>query len=90
MAIVAQNQFYNNFRVLHGISEVPKSQADIGWFLYDLTLNPEKNRYNLVLERTIYVTFSEVMQRFSTLIVGEMNDFKTLLEAKLRKKQERV
>lgn len=89
MAVAIQSQFYDNFRVLHKIEEVDPATADMGWFLYNLRLNPEENKYNLVLERTIYVSFAEVLKRLSTLKAGEIEAFKTVLEKKLKDKLRR-
>lgn len=89
MAVAIQSQFYDNFRVLHKIEEVDPATADMGWYLYNLRLNPEENKYNLILERTIYVSFAEVLKRLSTLKASEIETFKTVLEKKLKDKIKR-
>jgi hypothetical protein len=84
MALVAQIQFYNNFKLIHGIPEIEENDADIGIFLYNHIYDPEKNVYNLCLERTIYIKFDELLKRFSSIEAGNVEDFISVLEAKAR------
>lgn len=86
LAVAVESQFYDNFRVFQGISELDEETSDIGWFLYNLTLDPVENRYNLILERTIYVSFNEVLKRLSTQKSCEIENFISILTRKYNEK----
>lgn len=83
--VVIQQSFYNT---LPKLPEVPKEQADIAWFLYDLIYNPQDNMYHLTLVRTVYTEFSRALKAITTPKAGDVNTFVNLLQAKLDEKQE--
>lgn len=82
--VAIQESFFNS---LPELPEVAKEKADIAWFLYDLVLNEEDNRYHLVLSRTVYTEFSAALNTVITPNPGNIGDFVDLLQAKLDEKQ---
>lgn len=83
--VVIQESFYNTLPVL---PEVPKEQADIAWFLYNLVLDSQDNVYRLVLVRVVYTEFSKALSIVTTPQVGDVNDFVDLLQLKLDERTE--
>ena len=83
--VVIQESFYNT---LPNLPEVPKEQADIAWFLYDLDLNSEDNVYSLNLVRVVYTEFSKALRVVTTPEVGDVDNFINLLQTKLEERQE--
>ena len=68
--------------------EVPKEQADIAWFLYDLIPDPQDNMYHLTLVRVVYTEFTQALNVVTTPKAGDINIFMNLLQNKLDEKQE--
>lgn len=87
MAIAVQKQFYTHLPMLRGIKTVSPQEADLCWYLYDLSLDTAKNEYNLVLVEQVYMKFSDALERFSTLQAGDINNFTDVLKSKIRKEQ---
>lgn len=82
--VVIQESFY---KTLPELPEVPKEDADIAWFLYDLILDPSDNIYHLTLVRTVYTEFSRALSVVTTPKAGDINQFVNLLQSKLDEKQ---
>lgn len=78
--VVIQESFY---KTLPELPEVPKEQADIAWFLYDLTHDPKDNMYHLTLVRTVYTEFTQALNVVTTPKAGDINTFVNLLQTKL-------
>lgn len=83
--VVIQESFYNT---LPELSEVPKEQADIAWFLYDLVWDSTDKMYHLTLVRTVYTEFTEALNVVTTPKAGDVSLFINLLQNKLDEKQE--
>jgi hypothetical protein len=62
----------------------------LGIFLYNHLYDETKNRYNLLLEQTIYIRFDELLKRFSSIQAGNIQEFIAVLEEKARKKARRL
>ncbi len=79
-AVALQKSFYET---LPALPEVAANQADIAWFLYDLSFNEKIQRYDLKWQHTIYTRFEESLLRITTPLPGKIEDFVALLEKKL-------
>ena len=82
--VVIQESFY---KTLPELPEVPKEDADIAWFLYDLILDDTDQQYHLTLVRTVYTEFSQALNTVITPKPGIIDNFVTLLQSKLDEKQ---
>ena len=82
--VVIQESFYNT---LPNLPEVPKEQADIAWFLYDLVYDETDSQYHLTLVRTIYTEFNEALNVVITPRPANVESFISLLQNKLDAKQ---
>ncbi len=82
--VVIQESFYKTLREL---PEVPEKDADIAWFLYDLSLNPSDNQYHLTYARTVYTEFHQALNTVITPHPGKVADFMDTLQAKFDEKQ---
>lgn len=87
MAVACQKQFFTNLRLLDNAPEITEDQAEMAWLLYDLILNEQTNRFELQLERTVYMTFEFAMDRFSSLQAGNIAEFVAVLDSKLAEKR---
>ncbi|MBN2005385.1 MAG: hypothetical protein JXA21_18655 [Anaerolineae bacterium] len=67
---------------------VAQDEADIAWFIYDLEPDPEQNRYQLVLHKTMYTQFDPALQKITTPEAGDIGTFMSELQAKLDEKLE--
>ena len=83
--VVIQESFY---RTLPELPEVPKEQADIAWFLYDLVLDSNDNMYHLTLVRTVYTEFAQALSIVTTPKAGDINNFVDILQAKIDERHE--
>jgi hypothetical protein len=70
------------------LPEVAKTKADIAWFVYDLELVPDQNRYQIVPHKTIYTQFGEALRKITTPEAGSIEDFVADLQVKLDEKLE--
>jgi hypothetical protein len=77
-AVAIQSCFYDT---LPNLPEVDPSQAEIAWFLYDLT--PAGDRYDLTLNRVIYTEFWPALNTITTPDPGTLEDFIDVLQNKL-------
>lgn len=81
--VVIQESFYNT---LPQLPEVPKENADVAWFLYDLVFDPKDCQYHLSLVRTIYTEFSKALLTVITPKAGTVDCFMSVLQSKLEEK----
>lgn len=90
MGLAVQRQFYNNhLPMLRGLDTVSPEEAGLCWYLYDLAFNPAINEYNLVLVEQVYMKFADALERFSTVKAGDMQNFTSVLQDKVRKELKR-
>lgn len=82
--VVIQESFYST---LPELPEVPKEQADIAWFLYDLIYDSTDNQYHLTLVRTIYTEFNRALNAVITPCAGNVENFVDILQSKLDSKK---
>lgn len=82
---VALNKSF--FATLPKLKQVPKTRADIAWFIYDLELIKEKghgtDRYSLKKVDEIYTEFEPALLSITTAMPGKIEDFIKLLQEKL-------
>lgn len=72
------------FNTLPQISEVPKSEADIAWLIYDLHLLSQQGvPHELRLLRTVYTKFDTALSQITKPRAGEMSVFLETLQKKL-------
>ena len=82
---VALNRSF--FATLPPLEQVPKDEADIGWFLYDLKLHKEGDhrRYYLTKVDEVFTKFESALVSIATSSPGKMEDFIRSLQKKLDK-----
>ena len=85
MAVALDSAFYNT---LPDLAEVPKSEAEVAWLVYDLVLDANATRYNLTRAKVVYTKFSEALNAITRPKVGRVGDFMELLQSKVDEKQE--
>jgi len=82
---VALNKSF--FATLPNMKQVPKSDADIAWLIYDLELVPgqgkEPGRYSLKKVDEIFTEFEPALFSITTPSPGKVEDFMKLLQEKL-------
>ncbi|MEW5948446.1 MAG: NotI family restriction endonuclease [Thermodesulfobacteriota bacterium] len=82
---VALNKSF--FATLPKLKQVPKSNADIAWLIYDLELTTEKGeeskRYYLKKVDEIFTEFEPALFSITTPLPGKVDDFIKLLQGKL-------
>ncbi len=81
---VALNRSF--FATLPPLEQVPKDEADIGWFLYDLKLHVEGDhtgRYYLTKVDEVFTKFESSLASITTASPGKMEDFIKSLQEKL-------
>lgn len=82
---VALNKSF--FSTLPPLKQVPKDEADIAWFIYDLDLRSEQNyesvRYYLKKVDEVFTEFEPALLSITTPLPGKMEDFVKLLQEKL-------
>lgn len=74
------------FDTLPGLPEVPPSDAEIAWLVYDLALDPATNRRLLAHHKTVYTRFEPALRRITVPEVGSINSFVEHLQARLDQK----
>ena len=84
MAVVLNKSF---FTTLPSLKQVPKSDADIAWLIYDLELikesGREPGRYSLKKVDEIFTEFEPALLSITTPSPGKVEDFIKLLQEKL-------
>jgi hypothetical protein len=82
---VALNKSF--FATLPSLKQVPKSDADIAWLIYDLELLKEKDqspgRYLLKKVDEVFTEFEPALLSITTPLPGKVDDFIKLLQKKL-------
>lgn len=86
-AVALHKSFY---ATLPALPEVAPEKAEIAWFLYDLELNEQKNRFVLNRHKTIYTAFEPALVRITQAPAGPMEDFIEFLQSKLNKSNNRL
>lgn len=71
------------FSTLPELKRVPKTEADVAWFVYDLVLNPQSNRYELTRIDEVFTRFDEALLRITTTKAGPLRKFIDQLQNKL-------
>ncbi|MBI5875621.1 MAG: hypothetical protein HZB81_07250 [Deltaproteobacteria bacterium] len=75
------------FATLPNLEQVPKSDADIAWLIYDLELIKEKDhksgRYSLKKVDEVFTKFEPALLSITTPSPGKIEDFIKLLQEKL-------
>ncbi|PKO61214.1 MAG: hypothetical protein CVU24_09605 [Betaproteobacteria bacterium HGW-Betaproteobacteria-18] len=84
-AIVLHKGFYDTLPTLEEIPVERKYEADIAWLIYDLIPHKTENRLVLTLLKTLYTDFGTALATITTREAGNVEDFKALLNTKLRK-----
>lgn len=84
-AVALHRGFFDTLPVM---KEVAPQEAEIAWLIYDLMLDETQNRYQLVLFRTVYTLFEEVLSRIVTPQPGSMDGFVLHLQERLDRKLE--
>jgi len=84
MAVALNKSF---FATLPSLKQVPKSDADIAWLIYDLKLRTEEGkepgRYYLRKVDEIFTEFEPALSSITTPSPGKLEDFIKLLQEKL-------
>lgn len=78
---VALNKAF--FDTLPKLNSVPKNKANVGWFIYDLILNTQINRYELTKVDEVFTNFDEALIRITTTKAGQVGAFLHHLQDKL-------
>jgi hypothetical protein len=84
-AVVIQKSF---FETLPPLKEVPISQADVAWLLYDLKLDSKTNRFKLTQGKIVYTEFEQTLRQITNAEGGKIEDFIEVLQEKLDEKLE--
>jgi hypothetical protein len=84
LAVAVDNSF---FSTLPTLPEAPLT-ADIAWLVYDLTLDPVRDRYALTKRQSVMTAFSSALEVITTAEAGSVNDFVEHLQQKLDEKLE--
>lgn len=71
------------FETLPTLPEVPASEADIAWFVYDLLLDTMTNRYKLTRIDTIYTAFTTALARITIAEAPPIEEFLASLQRRL-------
>lgn len=81
-AVALQRRF---FETLPDLPEVRPDDAEIAWFLYDLS--PHADRFVLTLDRVVYTKFWPAMNTITTPEYGDVAEFIEVLQQKLDDKR---
>ncbi|NUM36862.1 MAG: hypothetical protein HUU50_20145 [Candidatus Brocadiae bacterium] len=80
IAVALNKEFFETFPTLE---RVPKSEADIAWFIYDLCLDDSTKRYRLKKVDEVFTKFQSALIAITTPHPGKLEDFVKLLQEKL-------
>jgi hypothetical protein len=83
---VAVDRYF--FASLPFLPEADPGEAEVVWLVYDLVLDPEQNRYNLLRHRAVYSLFTPALTSITTTEAGPVAEFVQCLQAKLDEKLE--
>lgn len=85
MAVALDSHF---FSTLPELEEVPKSEGDIAWLIYDLVLDSDSRGYNLTKTRVVYTRFTDALNMITRPRVGDVGQFINVLQSKVDEKLE--
>ena len=71
------------FESLPSLPEVPSTEADMAWLVYELVRDDMTNRYRLMHHKTAYTRFDSALTRLTVPNVGDLPDFLGYLQARL-------
>ena len=71
------------FDTLPTLEQVPKKQADIAWFVYDLIFDTTTGRYELTKVDEVFTRFDDALRQITTTKAGPLQSFMTHLQNKL-------
>jgi hypothetical protein len=74
------------FSTLPMLAHVPKENAEIAWFIYDLAYNEGENRFFLKKSETVYTAFAASLNQITRSDAGDVGDFIAVLQEKLDEK----
>jgi hypothetical protein len=74
------------FETLPPLLEVKPSEADIGWFIYDLEKNKTENRFKLRHCKTIFTKFDDSLEKITHSEPGDISEFIEHLQEKVDEK----
>jgi hypothetical protein len=83
IAVALHKSFFNT---LPKLPEVSSGEASLAWLIYNLKYDEQQNKYNLVLENTIYTMFHPALQKVTNPEPGEIETFINILQDKLDEK----
>ncbi len=79
-AVALSKAFFNTLPELH---RIPKHQANVAWFIYDLILDQQSNKYVLTKVDEVFTRFDEALLRITTGKAGPLQKFIDQLQNKL-------
>ncbi len=79
-AVALHKSFY---ATLPALPELEAEKADVAWFLYDLELNEQENRFALNRYKTIYTAYEPALLRLTKAPAGPIKEFIEHLQSKL-------
>lgn len=82
-AVAIHKNFYATLPIL---TEVPISEADLAWLIYDLEYDQISCSYKLTKVKTIGTQFTQTLLKITQPEVGSINDFCSYLQEKLDEK----
>ena len=85
MSVVVDKHFFSS---LPALPETNLEEADIAWLIYELVLDPIRNRYDLTHSRVVYTAFTPALETITTAEAGSIHDFIQTLQHKLDEKLE--
>lgn len=74
------------FATLPKLKEVPKENAEIAWFVYNLELDTHTNFYTLKKKQTVYTEFETSLNQITKSEAGDIKGFLAVLQEKLDEK----
>lgn len=83
MAVALNTGFFDR---LPELEQVNVEDAEIAWLIYDLQMNADQNRYQLVLHRTVYTKFESALLRITQSEAGTEAGFLSGIQNKLKER----
>jgi hypothetical protein len=71
------------FKTLPTLREVPREQAEMAWFVYDLVLPPQGGQYVLTAHTTVYTRFEDSLEQITKAEAGDETVFLKSLSKKM-------
>ena len=79
-AVALSKAFFDTLPVFE---RVPKKDAAVAWFIYDLVLNEASNKYELTKVDEVFTQFDEALLKITTTKAGPLGQFIDQLQNKL-------